>query len=57
MEKNRQSVWLFSHMICSCFECVFVFILINPPALMAPVITKLFSMRGTAQKHVCFSRK
>lgn len=57
MQRNQQSVWLFSHMLCSCFECVSVFILINPPVLTAPVITKLFSMRGTAQKHVCISKK
>lgn len=31
MQKNQQSVWLFACMLCSCFECVFAFILINPP--------------------------
>lgn len=41
MQKNQQSVGLFARMLCSCFECTFVFILINPPVLTAPVITKL----------------
>ena len=53
MQKNQQSVGLFARMLCSCFECAFVFILINLPVLRAPVITKLifFSMRGTTWIH------
>lgn len=40
MQENQQSVWLFTCVLCSCFEFLFVFILINPPVLTAPVITK-----------------
>lgn len=51
MQKNQQSAWLFARMLFSCFEYVFVFILINPPVSAAAVMTKhpLFSIHATTQ--------